>query len=85
MKVSDIVWMFFIVCLTIAIMTRYTTEQKSKGHAISNFLSYYHNIEIDPKDARYFSINVNQYDVNIKDLEIFSSIIQEEESVYDYR
>ena len=72
MKVSDIVWMCFIVVALCSCMVRYTTEQEKKGVAISRFLEYYHNIEVSPRDAAYFTINI-------------SSIIQEEESIYDYR
>jgi hypothetical protein len=51
----------------------YDYNQQLKGNSISNYLSHYHNIEIPPEQARYFNINVNQWEISIENLDVFGS------------
>ena len=47
--------------------------QEAKGIALSDYLSYYQNIDIPATQAQYFNVQVSQYDIQIDSLDVFGS------------
>ena len=47
--------------------------QEAKGIALSDYLAYYQNIEVPPAQAKYFNVQVSQYDIQIDSLDVFGS------------
>ncbi len=65
-----ILMVFVMYCL---ISEKFNDYQQAKGIAISNYLSAQQNIDIPPSQAMYMEVNLNQYDIQIQDLDIFGS------------
>ena len=62
-----------VMTLYLVIVGRVDEYNHNKGEAIANYLNHYHSIEIPPDQAQYFSVNVNQWDISIQDLDVFGS------------
>ncbi len=67
---------FMLLSITGHILDEYHSYQANKGKAISNYLTYYHNIDIRPEDAAYFDANITTWDISVDSLDIFPTTIK---------
>lgn len=65
-----------IVSTLLTAVECFNEYQANKGKAISNYLTYYHNINISPDDAVYFDANITTWDVSVESLDIFPTTIK---------
>lgn len=72
---AQYIWMAFIFVILMFCYHSYKEHMADKGKAISNYLFIYHSLEIPPEQAKYFDINVNQYDIQLKDMDVFMGSI----------
>ena len=67
-----VVTLLVVVYLVLMVIDKYDDEMVTRGHAISNYLHVQLGVDVAPEDARYLDVNVNQYDIEVNDLTIFS-------------
>ena len=65
-----IVWICFVAGVIYGVNTTYNEHLQAKGEAISHYLMKHHQINIPPSEAKYFDVDVTQWNVAIKDLDI---------------
>ena len=74
--ITQAAWMIFILLLCCSIkagIDNYlATEHELEGIAKSNFISYYHGLEVLPEEARHLNIVVTTYDITFQDMNIFT-------------
>ena len=63
--------LLFILAMVYVASERSYEYQKAKGEAISRYMQNHLGVDINPNDARFLNINVNQWDVEFKDINIF--------------
>ena len=64
---------FLLLLFALQAVKQVHNYHAAKGKAIANYLSHYHNIEIPPEQARYFDVNVTQWEISIDNLDVFGS------------
>ena len=63
-------WMAFIVTIFLISYSSYEDEQLNRGKAISQFVAYYHDIDMTPQEARWLVPVVTTYNIEVTDLDI---------------
>jgi len=66
-----LVAMAMVLVMYCLISEKFNDYQQAKGIAISNYLSAQQNIDIPPSQAMFMEVNLNQYDIQIQDLDVF--------------
>ena len=72
MKFSDLLWMVFITLILMITENKIETNGMLEGIAKSNFLQYYHGLDVAPDEARYLNVVITTYDVTVENLDIFT-------------
>lgn len=71
LTVVAVCWGFTIITIA-ACLSVFDDNMQNKGIAVSEFLSYYHGIELEPERAMWINPVVTTTDITIEDMDVFT-------------
>ena len=69
-----VAFLFTLAVIWFQAQNHYEDYQEAKGWANARFLDENFSITVDPMDARFFNVVITTYDINIDDMDVFTTI-----------
>ena len=67
---TNYLWMLLILSLALFGKNYHEAEQINRGKAISQFVAYYHDIDLTPQEARWINPVVTTYNITLEELNV---------------